>query len=56
MPVGKTVPRKPVREWPLSIRREKLERFAELYLDDDKGAIRLFPATTDIEGLLKGAN
>jgi ATP-dependent DNA ligase len=34
---------------PLSIRREKLERFADLHLDGDKGAIRLSPATTDIE-------
>src|SRR5215470_241578 len=33
----------------LSIRREKLERFADLYLDGDKGTIRLSPATTDIE-------
>src|SRR5262249_20455113 len=34
---------------PLGARRGKLERFAELYLDGDKGAIRLSPATTDIE-------
>lgn len=31
---------------PLSMRRERLERFAELYLDGDKGAIRLSPAQT----------
>ena len=34
---------------PLSSRRARLERFAELYLGGDKGAIRLSPATTDIE-------
>src|SRR5215471_5022185 len=34
---------------PLSTRRARLERFAELYLDGDKGAIRLSPATTDID-------
>src|SRR5262249_34598418 len=34
---------------PLSRRRERLERFAELYLDGDKSAIRVSPATTDIE-------
>src|SRR5262252_4866596 len=39
---------------PLSTRRARLERFAELYLDGDKGAIRLSPATTDIEVARKG--
>jgi len=34
---------------PLSSRRTRLERFAELYLDGEKGAIGLSPATTDIE-------
>jgi len=34
---------------PLSSRRARLERFAELYVAGDKGAIRLSPATTDIE-------
>jgi ATP-dependent DNA ligase len=34
---------------PLSARRDRLERFADEYLDADKGAIRLSPATTDIE-------
>src|SRR5215470_17991615 len=32
----------------LRTRRDRLERFGELYLDGDKGAIRLSPATTDI--------
>src|SRR5262249_42221642 len=34
---------------PLSARRERLERFAEQYLAGEKGAMRLSPATTDIE-------
>ena len=33
----------------LSMRRSNLERSAEMYLNGDKGAIRLSPATTDIE-------
>jgi ATP-dependent DNA ligase len=34
---------------PLSSRRFRLERFAEMYLEGDKNAIRLSPATTDVE-------
>jgi len=34
---------------PLRSRRSRLEQFAKLHLDGDKGAIRLSPATTDHE-------